>query len=437
MYMPESSHDDDPLISKIRHLKHSAPTEGPPGGKPARDAVGDDLAEPAPARPSGSAIPKFDIKPPARPARPRKRHRFLVFTFMLFVVSPIVLAAYYLWAHAADQYASRVGFSVRTEEQSSAIELLGGITELSGSSSSDTDILFAYLSSQELVTRVDQNVDLRGIWSRVSTEQDPIFAFDPSGTIEDLLAHWDRKISIIYDSSTGLIDLEILAFEPQDALRVAEAILAECTAMINGLSRIAQEDSIRFTREELTGSVERLKTARRALTQFRNRTQIVDPSIDTQNQMGLLVTLQQQLAEALIDHDLLQDTTRENDPRITQAKRRIEVIEARITSERGNLGLGAEGESGDAFANLVGEYEGLIVDREFAEAAYVAALAAHDSALAEVRKQSRYLAAHVKPTLAQKAQFPKRALLLALVAAFSFFAWSILCLVYYSLRDRS
>lgn len=356
---------------------------------------------------------------------------------MLFVVSPIVLAAYYLWAQAADQYASRVGFSVRTEEQSSAIELLGGITELSGSSSSDTDILFAYLSSQELVTRVDQKVDLRGIWSRVSTEQDPIFAFDPGGTIEDLLAHWDRKISIIYDSSTGLIDLEILAFEPQDALRVAEAILAECTAMINGLSRIAQEDSIRFTREELTGSVERLKTARRALTQFRNRTQIVDPSIDTQNQMGLLVTLQQQLAEALIDHDLLQDTTRENDPRITQAKRRIEVIEARITSERGNLGLGAEGESGDAFANLVGEYEGLIVDREFAEAAYVAALAAHDSALAEVRKQSRYLAAHVKPTLAQKAQFPKRALLLALVAAFSFFAWSILCLVYYSLRDRS
>ncbi|GAA6175952.1 sugar transporter [Sulfitobacter pacificus] len=356
---------------------------------------------------------------------------------MLFVVSPIVLASYYLWTQAADQYASRVAFSVRTEEQTSAIELLGGITELSGSSSSDTDILFAYLSSQELVSRVDQKIGLREVWSRVSIEQDPIFAFDPAGTIEDLQDHWERKISIIYDSSTGLIELEVLAFDPQDALRVAQAILAECTAMINGLSRIAQEDSIRFTREELANSVERLKVSRRALTQFRNRTQIVDPSIDTQNQMGLLVTLQQQLAEALIDHDLLQDTTRENDPRITQAKRRIEVIEERISSERGNLGLGVDGESGDAFANLVGEYEGLIVDREFAEAAYVAALAAHDSALAEVRKQSRYLAAHVKPTLAQRAEFPKRELTLALIALFSFFTWSILSLVYYSLRDRS
>lgn len=393
-----------------------------------------DLVEPAPF---AAHIPKFRIKPPARPARPRRRHRFLMVSFVVFVLAPLLLASHYLWTRAADQYASRVAFSVRTEEQSSAIELLGGITELSGSSSSDTDILFAYLSSQELVMRVDAKVNLRQIWTRVSTEQDPIFAFEPSGTIEDLQDHWSRKISVVYDSATGLIDLEVLAFDPQDALRVAEAVLAECAAMINSLSRIAQGDSIRFTREELDSAEERLKAARRALTQFRNRTQIVDPSIDTQNQMGLLVTLQEQLAEALIAADLLVDTTRQDDPRITHANRRIEVIRARIASERQNLGLGEEGENGEVFANLVGEYEGLIVDREFAETAYTAALAAHDAALAEVRKQSRYLAAHVKPTLAQKAEYPERAKMLALLAMFCFFSWGILCLVFYSLRDRS
>lgn len=382
-------------------------------------------------------IPRFRVKPPARPARPRTRHRFLMVSFVVFVIAPLVLASHYLWTRAADQFASRVAFSVRTEQQSSAIELLGGITELSGSSSSDTDILFAFLSSQELVSRVDAQVDLRKIWARVSAEQDPVFAFDPAGTIEDLQAHWARKISVVYDSGTGLIDLEVLAFDPQDALRVAEAVLAECAAMINSLSRIAQEDSIRFTREELENAVERLKASRRALTQFRNRTQIVDPSIDTQNQMGLLVTLQEQLAEALINADLLVDTTRQNDPRITQANRRIEVIRGRIASERRNLGLGDEDENGEAFANLVGEYEGLIVDREFSETAYTAALAAHDAALAEVRKQSRYLAAHVKPTLAQKAEYPERAKIIVLLGAFCFFSWSVLCLVFYSLRDRS
>lgn len=439
--MADGSREDSKTVGKVRHLKYAtqadvtAPAD-PPAPAP-QAAARPVLEEPAPPKPGAADAPRFHIKPPARPARPRRRHRFLLVSFVVFVLAPIVLSAFYLWTRAADQYASRVAFSVRTEEQSSAIELLGGITELSGSSSSDTDILFAYLSSQELVSRVDEKVGLREIWSSVSVDQDPVFAFDPAGTIEDLQDHWRRKISIIYDSGTGLIDLEVLAFDPKDALRVAQAVLEECTAMINSLSRIAQEDSIRFTREELGNAVERLKTARRALTQFRNRTQIVDPSIDTQNQMGLLVTLQQQLADALIDSDLLQDTTRDNDPRITQARRRIDVIKARIASERRNLGLGEEGESGEAFANLVGEYEGLIVDREFAETAYTAALAAHDAALAEVRKQSRYLAAHVKPTLAERAEYPEREKILALLALFCFFSWSILCLVFYSLRDRN
>ncbi|MFK7837000.1 MAG: capsule biosynthesis protein [Sulfitobacter sp.] len=396
-----------------------------------------ELTDHAPHRAKGTAVPQFAVRPPARPATTRRRHRFLLLTFTVMLMLPVCLTGFYLTERAADQYASHVAFSVRSEEQSSAIELLGGMTELSGSSSSDTDILFAYLSSQELVARVDQEVDLRAIWSRVPAGQDPIFTFDPEGTIEALQDHWARKISIVYDSSTGLIDLRVLAFDPQDAQRTAQAILEACAAMINSLSRTAQEDSIRFTQEELERAVVRLKTARRAITQFRNRTQVVDPSIDTQNQMGLLVTLQEQLAEALISSDLLADTTRKNDPRVTQAQRRIDVINARIAAERRNLGLGKEGGSGEAFASLVGEYEGLIVDREFAETAYTAALAAHDAALAEVRKQSRYLAAHVKPTLAEMAEYPRRLTILAVLAVFCFFGWSIFCLVFYSLRDRS
>ena len=62
---------------------------------------------------------------------------------------PALVTAFYLWTRAADQYASDVAFSVRTEEKGSAIELLGGITELSGSSSSDTDIL--YLSANKAI----------------------------------------------------------------------------------------------------------------------------------------------------------------------------------------------------------------------------------------------------------------------------------------------
>lgn len=399
-------------------------------------------ADTPPAAPVGPAnlpgTPAAEpVRPAARMAHLKPRHRLLAISFLVAVVLPLAVAAFYLWARAADQYASYLGFSVRTEESSSAIELLGGITELSGSSSSDTDILFAYLTSQELVRKMDEAVDLRAIWSQVSHSSDPIFAYEPPGKIEDLLKHWERKVTIVYDSGTGMLDLRILAFSPEEAQLIAQALLEECTAMINNLSAIAREDAVKYAREELEAAVVRLKEARRVLTEFRNRTQIVDPAIDTQNQMGLLITLQGQMAEALIELDLLQDTTRDSDPRIVQANRRVEVIQNRIDAERRKLGLGGGVESGEVFANLVGEYEGLIVDREFAERTYTAALATFDAAQAEARKQSRYLAAHVRPTLAEKSEYPERENILALMALFLTLGWAIMVLIYYSLRDRS
>ncbi|GGA99178.1 hypothetical protein [Allosediminivita pacifica] len=228
------------------------------------------------------------------------------------------------------------------------------------------------------------------------------------------------------------------AFSPDEARRIAQLIYDESADMINELSAIAREDATRYALEELEKSVDRLKEARAAMTQFRNRTQIVDPGASLESQMGLLSSLQAQLAQTLIDLDILRQTTRANDPRITQTERRVEVIERRINEERQKVGLGTgsarDGE--EAFADLVGEYERLAVDLEFAQQSYTAALASYDSALAEAQRRSRYLAAHVSPTLPESATRPQRGSLLSLVALFSFLSWAVLVLAAYAIRDR-
>ncbi|MDX1784526.1 MAG: capsule biosynthesis protein [Roseovarius sp.] len=376
------------------------------------------------------------LPPPAPRSRLRLRHRFAIFSFVLLVAMPVYAVGWFLYTRTADQYASYLGFSVRTEESGSAIELLGGVTELSGSSSSDTDILYAFLTSQKLVRLMDQRVDLRRIWGDANRWRDPVFTVDPAGTIEDLQAHWQRMVRIEYDNGSGMIDLRILAFAPEDAQRIATALFDACSAMINDLSAVAREDAIKYARDELDGAVLRLKQARKALTAYRNRNQMVDPTMDTAGRMGLVTTLQRQLAEALIDLDLLRDSTRASDPRVVQATKRVTVIENRIAAERQKLGLGQGNTATEAFADLVGEYEGLIVDREFAETAYTAALANYDAAQAEAQKQSRYLAAHIEPTLAESAEYPERLKLLLLASLFAFFLWCAAVLVTYSLRDR-
>ena len=360
-------------------------------------------------------------------------------SFLLLVLAPLGATGWYLYERAADQYASTVAFSVRREDTTSALDLLGGITALSGSSSSDTDILYEFLQSQKLVADMDAALDLRGLWAK--PENDPYFAFDPAGSIEDLVTYWSRMVQIYYDSGSGLIEIRVLAFAPGDATRIADALFAQSSEMINNLSSIAREDSIRYAREELNTAMERLKVAREVVTAFRNLHQMVDPSMDMAVQTGLLATLESQLAAALIEVDLLGDSAGSADPRMVQAQRRVEVIEARIAAERDKMGMGtgpdgAAGSGPAAFASLVSEYERLGVEREFAERTYVAALASYDGALAEARRKSRYLAAHILPTTAETSRFPERGTLLALIGGFLFLAWTILALVAYALKDR-
>lgn len=417
-----------------------AATPSPPARKTTRAAKPSPKAKTAGAKAKRTAqkpAPKpVVIRPLAKPARSKRRHWGLISAFLITVLLPVAAAIWYLNERAVDQYASTIGFTVRSEEATSAADLLGTFGgSLGGGGSDDSDILYEFIRSQAMVSAIDAQLDLRRLYSR-HVEADPLFGFNPDGTIEDLTEYWQRMVRISYDAGSGLMELRVLAFEPREAQQVAEAIYAESTAMINNLSAIAREDATRYARQDLDLSIERLKEAREALTAFRIETQIVDPEADVQGQVGLLNTLQAQLAEALIELDVLSASTREGDPRIDQAQSRVNVIEARIAEERRKFGSGGLEEGDDSYATTIAEFERLAVDREFAEQSYAASLGAFDVALAEANRQSRYLAAYIQPTLAERAEFPQRPLIVILVGLFAFLTWAIIALVYYALRDR-
>ncbi|NBB81568.1 MAG: sugar transporter, partial [Verrucomicrobia bacterium] len=273
---------------------------------------------------------------------------------------PLLVVGTYLWGFAEDQYASKVGFTVRREEAPSAVDILGGLTNISNASSSDTDILYEFIQSQELVQTIDDAVNLRQLYTKLYSE-DPVFSLAPDSPIEDLLSFWGRMVRVSYQPGTGLIEVKVLAFAPEDAQLIAQEVLDESARMINSLSAVAREDAMRYAREELELAVEQLSEARQSLTAFRSRTQIVDPDADIQLQMGLLNTLQQRLGEELINLDLLLESTRETDPRTRQSQQRIEALRARIRQERDKFGSGGDVAGGQDYATLVSEFERLSV----------------------------------------------------------------------------
>ena len=376
--------------------------------------------------------------PPALRARIKFRHRLIFISFLMWVMAPNLIAAWYLWERATNRYISVAGFSVHTENISSAVEMLGGIAKLSGSGSSDEDILQKFIQSTEIVQKIDASIDLRHIWSKGDPDKDPIFNYHPPGTIEDLTSFWNRMVTVYKDSSTGLIDLEVQAFSPTDARDIALAIYHESSILINRLSDIAREDTTRSTMEELRSAAKRLNEARAAVFKFRNKNQIIFPESTIQIQSGVIMSLETELADVLIEIDMLKQITTVKDPRHKQAARRRAIIEKRLIQERLKFGIGnMAGANKNVFAEVVGEYENLSVGLQFAEQSYALALAAYDSAVSESRRQTRYLATHINPTLPEASMLPNRPLMLAFTFIFSMVTWSIMATLGYSIRDRN
>ena len=326
---------------------------------------------------------------------------------------------------------------MRSEELGGAAAgLLGALTQAGGGSASDTDILFDYIRSQEMVAAVDKRLDLRRIYNRAAP-RDFFFTLGDDASIEALTAEWNRMVTVDFESHAGIIHVRANAFTPEDATAIARVILEESSALVNRLSEQAREDAVRFSSEELARIEEDLKIQRGRLADFRRENRLVDPSADVAGQMGLLSALQGELAKAMVERDQLLSFVGKDDQRVIQADRRIDAIETRIDAERGMLGTspGSEAGSETGLADVVGTYEELKVDLEFANAAYTQAMAAHAAARAEARRQSRYLAAHVLPTAADQSLYPHRALLAGLALLFLTLGWGIMMLVYYNVRD--
>ncbi|MBO9473262.1 sugar transporter [Shimia sp. R10_1] len=375
------------------------------------------------------------VLPPAPPAKIKKRHKALIVSFMVMVVLPIAMLVWYMTTRVVEQFHSELSFSVRKEHSEVPTDFVGSLAQLSGASSSDVDVLYQFIKSQALVLEIDKQFDLRSIYTE-HREQDPLFALKENATIEDLVDFWPRMVRIHYDRTTGIIELRVLAFSAETAREIAQAILDYSTNRINKLSAVARADTMRYANEELDLAVQRLTRARQALTQFRLRTQIVDPFVDLQGQMGVMNTLQAELATALIDLGLLRSTANIGDPRVEQGRLRVEVIKDQIAEERAKFGVGGQGPGGEDYASLVAEFERLTVDHEFAAEAYTLALSARDIAQAEAQRQSRYLAAHIEPTLAESSHYPRIVMIISISVAFLILIWATSILIYYSIRDR-
>lgn len=326
--------------------------------------------------------------------------------FLLAVALPTLLAAFYYGLVASDIYISESRFVIKSPDQKrgqvSTLANLVQTTGLSGGQEQTNEVL-TYVRSRDALTALEKTVDIR---DKFSTSQADFFSRFPrpfsDGSFESLFKYYGKRVDARMDSETSTAIIKVEAFNPQDAYLINRQLLDLSEGLVNKLNGRAQSKGIIEAEKQVQLATQRARSARVALSQYRNAQALIDPTKQAGGVLEIANTLTAERAVLQAQFDMMHRLT-PNNPSIPTLRNRINAISTQIASQDSRV-VG----TGSGIASKLGGYENLLVEQEFATQSLNAASAALVQARAEAQRQQFYLERVVDPNVPDDPLLPKR-----------------------------
>ena len=354
--------------------------------------------------------------------------------FWAIVGLPTLVAGVYYFAIASDLYLSEAKFVVRSPKQvqTSTVGALLQSTGLATRAADDTELLQDFIMSRDAVRKLEQQNDLRAIFGR--PEGDFVTRFPGillRSDFEALFRRYDLFVSVDMDNTSGVTSLRVKAYRPEDAQKVASALMSYSEQLVNELNDRARRDALDTARREVTLAEQRIAGFQSELTAYRVKQKMIDPKSASAGVLELIGQMNAALANARTQlGEVLKNSP--NSPQIPLVRTRIASLEKLIAEERTKL----SGDTDSVVATLT-EYERLVLDRELAEKALASAFTSLEAARLEAQRQQLYLETIARPNLADYPLYPKRTVSFALVLASCLLAYLIAWLLVISAREHA
>jgi len=360
--------------------------------------------------------------------------RSLNLWFWAIVGLPTLLAGVYFFGIASDQYVSEVKFVVRgpAKTSGSMISAMFSGAGISGTSE-DTHAVHEYLLSRDAVRRLEREDDLRTLLSR--PEGDPISRFPGlmfwRDDFEALYTAYSRFVSVELDGASGVSTLHVKGYRPEDAQRMAQALLRFSEQLVNTLNERARHDTLAAFQGEVNNIERRIADIQTQLTAYRVKEKMLDPKSASAGPIELLAQMSAQLANAKAQLAQVMKSS-PNSPQIPLFQTRISALEKLIIEERAKV-------TGDnnSVATALSEYERLDVQRGLAEKQLASAFASLEAARIEAQRQQLYLETIVQPNLADYPLYPKRVMSFGIAVGSCLLLYGIAWLLIAGIREHA
>lgn len=354
---------------------------------------------------------------------------------LIFVFLPTLIVAGYYYLVASDQYESTADFVVRRAD--SVAKGTGNIGALMGfsvgatPSSSEAAIVGDYLLSHDAVARLSKE---DGLVSRFQRQHVDIFSalWGSGPTPESLLKYYRKHVKVEQNLESGISEMHVRAFTPQDARQIAEKLLRMGEQRVNEINARAMQGQLTAARQDLKAAEQDLIDVQSRITVFRRVNQDIDPAGTGKAQISLVSTLTANLVAAKARQDALKGFISASSPQYRAVEAQVTSLERQIAGQSAKLASGAQN-----IATGLGKYEDLVIRQEFAAKRYSAAAAVFEDARAQALKQQIYLVRVVDPNVPVKSLYPERGRIVLTVFCALLLAYGIGWLLIAGVKEHS
>jgi capsular polysaccharide transport system permease protein len=392
-----------------------------------------DAAGNPPIRSDGSGqIALFPERGFADRVQDRQRGRFplRLLSLFAFVGVPVALAAFYYCYVAADQYVAEFRFALRSVEPMRRTLLQGNFAPPIGV---DSYAVVQYIASRDIVDDLSKTIDLREMFSR--PEADWWARLQLPASIEELVRYWKNQVDAFFDATNGTTVVRVRAFTPEDALKLAQGVLASSERLVNEMSARARRDTMRNSEQEVRRSEKRLKAALARLREFRDKEGLIDPRKTADATQALAGRVRDELIRTDTELSTLKHYMRADAPSVKMLEARLASLQAQRRSVESEV-TDTEKSRSEALSRTMSTYEQLESERTFAEQAYQHALEALDRSRMSADRQQIYIAGFVQPSLPEESLYPRRARSIGIAFIICFAVWGIGGITVKSIRDH-
>jgi capsular polysaccharide transport system permease protein len=349
--------------------------------------------------------------------------------FGALVVLPTVLVLLYQLFIASSQYESRATFMVRGMEPDAApiggiAELVGGAQPLSGAQKEALALRDYLLSPDAIAALAKEKIDIVELYHRDDIDLLSKLRFERPRS-ETLLEYYRNKVHVDYDADEALTRVSVRAFAPEDAHKVAGALIRLGEARINTFNERALEAGQEDARKDLAEAEAELSGVLSQLTRFRSLTGEFDPVQKGATTQQELDAMEARLISERAALQAMRSRLDEDSPLVSAARTRVGTLERTVSGLRQKMISDAR----DLSEQLEG-FENLKLKQEFAAKRYEAARSQLERALTESSRQRLFLVPVVEASLPERPVSPRPvrttlAVFAALAAAFAI-GWLLL-----------